>query len=80
MATNLASAGYRVIAYVRREDQIEKLEVLGLCPTLDVTRLFGCSVVVSMLPDDNAVRDVVFGREDLGIEGLSSGLLPDAIH
>jgi 3-hydroxyisobutyrate dehydrogenase-like beta-hydroxyacid dehydrogenase len=80
MAANLASAGYRVIAYVRREDQIDKLEVLGLCPTLDVARLFGCAVVISMLPDDNAVHDVVFGREDLGIEGLSSGLLPGAIH
>ena len=27
-----------------------------------------------MVPDDRAVRDVVFGREDLSIEGLASGL------
>ena len=80
MAANLASAGYRVIAYARRQEQLDKLEVLGLNPTLDITRLFGCAIVVTMLPDDDAVRDVVFGREDLGIEGLSSGLLPGAIH
>jgi 3-hydroxyisobutyrate dehydrogenase-like beta-hydroxyacid dehydrogenase len=80
MAANLASAGYRVIAYVRRQEQLDKLEVLGLYPTLDITRLFGCAIVISMLPDDDAVRDVVFGREELGIEGLSSGLLPGAIH
>jgi 3-hydroxyisobutyrate dehydrogenase-like beta-hydroxyacid dehydrogenase len=32
------------------------------------------------LPDDTAVRDVVLGREDLGIVGLASGLKRDAIH
>ena len=80
MAANLASAGYRVTAHVRRQQQLDKLEVLGLNPTLDITRLFGCGIIVSMLPDDDAVSDVVFGREDLGIEGLSSGLLPGAIH
>src|SRR5207253_8721437 len=33
-----------------------------------------------MLPDDDAVRDVVIGRADLGIEGLALGLMPGAIH
>src|SRR5207237_5827007 len=33
-----------------------------------------------MLPDDGAVRDVVFGRADLGIGGLAAGLMPGAIH
>ena len=33
-----------------------------------------------MLPDDTAVRDVVIGREDLGIDGLASGLQRGAIH
>jgi 3-hydroxyisobutyrate dehydrogenase-like beta-hydroxyacid dehydrogenase len=33
-----------------------------------------------MLPDDDAVRDVVFGNADLGIEGLAMGLMPGAIH
>jgi 3-hydroxyisobutyrate dehydrogenase-like beta-hydroxyacid dehydrogenase len=33
-----------------------------------------------MLPDDAAVRDVVSGRQDLGLDGLAMGLMPGAIH
>jgi 3-hydroxyisobutyrate dehydrogenase-like beta-hydroxyacid dehydrogenase len=80
MAANLAFAGHRVIAYVRRPEQMDRLMALGLQPTTDFTSLFHCQVVVSMLPDDDAVRDVVFGREDLGSRGLASGLKPGAIH
>jgi 3-hydroxyisobutyrate dehydrogenase-like beta-hydroxyacid dehydrogenase len=80
MATNLAAAGRRVIAYVRRPEQMGKLMALGLKPTTDIANLFDCEVVISMLPDDDAVRDVVFGRADLGIDGLAMGLTPGAIH
>jgi 3-hydroxyisobutyrate dehydrogenase-like beta-hydroxyacid dehydrogenase len=80
MAINLVAAGYAVTAYVRRPEQMGKLIALGLKPTTDVTRLFDCDVVISMLPDDNAVRDVVLGREDLGRAGLASGLKRGAIH
>jgi 3-hydroxyisobutyrate dehydrogenase-like beta-hydroxyacid dehydrogenase len=80
MAANLAAGGWRVVAYVRRPDQIGKLVALGLKPTTNITDLFDCEVVISMLPDDAAARDVVFGRGDLGIGGLASGLKPGAIH
>jgi 3-hydroxyisobutyrate dehydrogenase-like beta-hydroxyacid dehydrogenase len=80
MGANLAAAGRRVIAYVRRPDQMGKLAALGLKPTTDITDLFDCEVVISMLPDDDAVRDVVFGDEDLGIDGLALGLMPGSIH
>jgi len=80
MAANLAAAGHKVIAYVRRQEQIGRLTELGLNPTLDVSRLFGCEVVITMLPNDDSVSDVVLGRQDLGIEGLASGLSPGAIH
>jgi len=80
MAANLAAAGHRVIAYVLRPDQMDMLVALGLKPTTDISNLFDCEVVISMLPDDTAVRDVVFGREDLGIMGLAAGLKPGAIH
>jgi len=80
MAANLAAAGYHVIAYVRRPDQMDKLAGLGLKPTTDITKLFDREVVISMLPDDTAVRDVVLGREDLNIAGLASGLKRGAIH
>jgi 3-hydroxyisobutyrate dehydrogenase-like beta-hydroxyacid dehydrogenase len=80
MAVNLAAAGHRVIAYVRRPDKINRLTALGLNPTTDISHLFDCEIVISMLPDDAAVRDVVFGRADLGLDGLAFGLMPGAIH
>jgi 3-hydroxyisobutyrate dehydrogenase-like beta-hydroxyacid dehydrogenase len=80
MAANLVAAGYRITAYVRRPDQMDKLVTLGLEPTTDIASLFDCEIVITMLPDDNAVRDVVLGRQDLGIGGLASGLKRGAIH
>jgi 3-hydroxyisobutyrate dehydrogenase-like beta-hydroxyacid dehydrogenase len=80
MAANLAAAGRRVIAYVRRQEQQGKLAALGLKPTTEIASLFGCEVVISMLPDDAAVREIVFGREDIGLDGLALGLRPGAIH
>jgi 3-hydroxyisobutyrate dehydrogenase-like beta-hydroxyacid dehydrogenase len=80
MAANLAATGYQVTAYVRRPEQMDKLAALGLKPTTKVTQLFDCEVVISMLPDDAAVRAIVLGRDDLGIAGLASGLKRGAIH
>jgi 3-hydroxyisobutyrate dehydrogenase-like beta-hydroxyacid dehydrogenase len=80
MATNLAAAGHQVTAYVRRADQMEKLAALGLRPTTEINNLLDCEIVISMVPDDSAVHDVVFGRDDLGIKGLASGLKRGAIH
>src|SRR5258708_11909640 len=80
MAANLVAAGRRVIAYVRRPDQIGKLEELGLRPTTDIGDLLDCEVVISMLPDDAAVRQGGFGRSDDDLDGLAAGLMPGAIH
>jgi 3-hydroxyisobutyrate dehydrogenase-like beta-hydroxyacid dehydrogenase len=80
MAANLVSAGHRVVAYVRRPDQVVRLATLGLEPTMEFSDLFDCEVVVTMLPDDAAVRGVVVGREDVGARGLASGLKRGAIH
>jgi 3-hydroxyisobutyrate dehydrogenase-like beta-hydroxyacid dehydrogenase len=80
MAENLAGAGHPVTAYVRHPDQMDKLGALGLKPTTEITNLFDCDIVISMLPDDAALRDVVLGREDHGIRGLASGMKPGAIH
>jgi 3-hydroxyisobutyrate dehydrogenase-like beta-hydroxyacid dehydrogenase len=80
MAANLATAGHRVIAYVRRPEQTEKLAALGLKPTTDITDLFDCEIVISMLPDDIAVREVVLGHDDIVIDGLARGLKRGAIH
>src|ERR1700710_476170 len=80
MAANLAAKGRPVIAYVRRQDQIGKLEALGLRPTTEFGDLLHCEVVISMLPDDDAVREIVFGRSDIGLDGLAAGLMPGSIH
>jgi 3-hydroxyisobutyrate dehydrogenase-like beta-hydroxyacid dehydrogenase len=80
MAANLVAGGRRVIGYVRRPDRIGKLEALGLRATTDITDLFDCKVVISMLPDDDALREIVFGRKDIGLEGLAAGMMGGAIH
>src|SRR5882724_4033726 len=80
MAANLAASGRRVIAYVRRSDQIGRLEALGLRPTTDIGDLIDGKIVISMLPDDDAVREIVLGRRDIGLDGLAAGLMPGAIH
>jgi 3-hydroxyisobutyrate dehydrogenase-like beta-hydroxyacid dehydrogenase len=80
MAANLTAAGRRVIGYVRHQDQIGRLEALGLGATTDIGDLLDCEVVISMLPDDAAVHEVVFGRKGDDLEGLAAGLMPGAIH
>jgi len=78
MAANLAAAGRRVIAYVRHPDQIGKLKTLGLNPTTDIGDLIDCEFVITMLPDDDTVREVVFGRSGDVLDGLAAGLMPGA--
>ena len=80
MAANLVASGRRVVAYVRRPDQIGKLEAFGLRPTTDIVDLLDCELVISMLPDDDAVREIVFGRKQIGLDGLAEGLMPGATH
>ena len=43
-------------------------------PQWNSANLFDCKVVISMLPDDAAVRDVVFGQEELTLKGLGVGI------
>jgi 3-hydroxyisobutyrate dehydrogenase-like beta-hydroxyacid dehydrogenase len=80
MAANLAAAGCQVIGYVRRRRELtDNIEALGVALTMEVSALSDCEIVISMLPDDDAVRGVMFGHgDDSG--GLAAGLLPGAIH
>jgi 3-hydroxyisobutyrate dehydrogenase-like beta-hydroxyacid dehydrogenase len=80
MAANLSAAGRQVIAFVRRPDQIGQLAAIGLRATTDIGDLLDCEVVISMLPDDDAVREIVFGHGNDGLDGLAAGLMPGAIH
>lgn len=79
MAANLAAAGQRVTAYVRHTAQIEALAARGIEPTTSIGDLFACDLVISMLPDDQAVRDVTLG-EDGSVEGLVTGMKAGTLH
>src|ERR1700674_1715918 len=80
-ATNLAQSGCRVIGFVRRPERLKELSALGLDASVDIADLFDCSIVVSMLPDDRAVRAIVLGLDTPHApDGLSSGLMPGAVH
>ncbi len=78
MAANLAAGGCRVIAYIRRPDRAAEIRSLGVEPKLRIADLFDCDFVISMLPDDAAVREAVFGKTGEG--GLVAGLKPNAVH
>jgi 3-hydroxyisobutyrate dehydrogenase-like beta-hydroxyacid dehydrogenase len=78
MATNLVASGFPVTAYVRRPPQMNELRALGVASTMNISDLLDCELVISMLPDDNVVRDVFFGRE--GVNGLAGRLPKGAIH
>ncbi|MDB5652324.1 MAG: 6-phosphogluconate dehydrogenase, NAD-binding [Hyphomicrobiales bacterium] len=80
MAANLAASGNRVTGYVRHPDRAVALAGLGLFLTSEMGSIFDCDIVVTMLPDDAAVREVVFGREDVGVVGLASWLKHGAVH
>lgn len=80
MAANLAAAGFRVIAQVRHAERFVEVKSLGLEPAAEIVDLFDCDFVISMLPDDNAARAVVFGGAAETARGLASGLKPGAIH
>ena len=79
MAANLAAAGHEVVAYVRRAEQIGQLAALGLDPATDLADVFDCEFVITMLPDDDAVSEIVLGRQDLGA-ALAIGMAPGSIH
>lgn len=80
MAANLVESGSNVIAYVRRPQQMAKLSALGLKATTELADLFDCEFVISMLPDDAAVRAVVLGDRERGSSGLAIGLASGATH
>jgi 3-hydroxyisobutyrate dehydrogenase-like beta-hydroxyacid dehydrogenase len=79
MAANLVAAGCQVSGYVRRREQLGKVDQLGISATMDLSELFDCEIVISMLPDDDAVRGLVFGQPNKS-DGLAAGMQAGAIH
>ena len=79
MAANLVASGRPVMGYLHSPEHKSELELLGIETTDALADLFGCDTVITMLPDDAAVQEVVFGGASSG-GGLASGLKPDALH
>ncbi len=66
MAANLAASGYRVLAYSRHPERTDELARLGVESVPEMDTLLDCEIVISMLPDDAAVREIVAGPRASG--------------
>jgi 3-hydroxyisobutyrate dehydrogenase-like beta-hydroxyacid dehydrogenase len=74
-ARNLIANGYGVIAYDRSKTRRDLLAGVGAEAASGLGELAPCQVVLTVLPDDDALTDVA-----LGAGGLIQVLAPEAIH
>ena len=72
-AVNLVEDGYQVVAYDRDPERAAALT--GARPAAGFHDLAACDVVLTSLPDDDALAAVA-----LGGEGLARVLAPGAVH
>jgi 3-hydroxyisobutyrate dehydrogenase-like beta-hydroxyacid dehydrogenase len=75
MAANLVSAGHTVTVYNRSAAKADALVRQGARLAHTVAEACGGDVVITMLADDAAVEDVVFGQQ-----GVLASLAPGATH
>jgi 3-hydroxyisobutyrate dehydrogenase-like beta-hydroxyacid dehydrogenase len=74
MARNLLKAGHEVTVYNRTKSRAEELRAAGAKVAESVADACECEVVMTMLADDHAVEDVVFGTTFL------KQLRPGGVH
>jgi 3-hydroxyisobutyrate dehydrogenase-like beta-hydroxyacid dehydrogenase len=77
MAANLVAGDFPVLAYVRRPERAAELAGLGIPAATQLEALRDRDVVITSLPDDAAVREVVLGGAG---PGLADVLAPGAVH
>ena len=75
MAANLLRAGHEVTVYNRTAERTRRLVDLGAVATTRVAEACTGSAVFTMLSDDAAVEQVVFGED-----GILRHLAPGAVH
>ena len=78
MARNLLKAGHSVTVYNRTRSRAEQLQQAGASVADTPADASHGEVVVTMLADDHAVEQVVFGAD--GSAGVLSALESDSIH
>jgi 3-hydroxyisobutyrate dehydrogenase-like beta-hydroxyacid dehydrogenase len=74
-AVNLIEDGYQVVVYDRDPERTTALEASGASAAAHLNELAGCDVVLTSLPDDDALAAVA-----LGPSGLVGILSPMAAH
>ena len=75
MAANLVNAGHTVTVYNRTAAKAEELARQGATPARSVAEACRGDLVITMLADDAAVDEVVFGEQ-----GMLASLAPGATH
>jgi 3-hydroxyisobutyrate dehydrogenase-like beta-hydroxyacid dehydrogenase len=75
MAANLLKAGHELTVYNRTSEKTRPLAEQGARAASDPAEAAGGDVVFTMLADDNAVEQVVFGEK-----GILASLQPAAVH
>jgi 3-hydroxyisobutyrate dehydrogenase-like beta-hydroxyacid dehydrogenase len=75
LAVNLVEDGYQVLVFDRDRERASALQSTGPVASAGVRDLAGCDVVVSSLPNDEALSAVA-----LGPGGLIAVLAPGAVH
>jgi 3-hydroxyisobutyrate dehydrogenase-like beta-hydroxyacid dehydrogenase len=78
MAANLVGGGFAVLGHLRHPGRNADIKALGVEPTNELADLFDCEIIITMVSDDAAAREIVLG--DVSREGLASGLNPGALH
>jgi len=74
MAANLAGGGFAVLGYLRHPERNADIKALGVEPTNKLAELFDCDIVITMVSDDAAAREIVLGDGSPNGEGLALGL------
>jgi 3-hydroxyisobutyrate dehydrogenase-like beta-hydroxyacid dehydrogenase len=75
LAVNLVEDGYQVLVFDRDRERAVALQSTGAVAAAGLGDLAACDVVVTSLPNDDALAAVA-----LGPEGLIAVLAPDAVH
>ena len=75
LAVNLREDGYQLLVCDRDPERMKALQSKGAVPTPRIEDLAGCDVVLTSLPNDDALSAVA-----LGPEGLATILGPEAVH
>jgi 3-hydroxyisobutyrate dehydrogenase-like beta-hydroxyacid dehydrogenase len=75
LAANLVEDGYQVLVFDRERERATAMQSTGAVAAAGLSDLAACDVVVTSLPNDDALSAVA-----LGPEGLIAVLAPGAVH